>query len=134
RAVRASQRRRRLTTASAVTLAVVALVWVGVTSSPGWPSVRQTFFSGEHFRESLPDVLEAFWLNIKLFLLAEPLILALALAVALARQARSAWLVPLRGLAVLYTDIFRGIPTILLIYLLAFGMPALGLQGVPKSL
>jgi polar amino acid transport system permease protein len=134
RAVRASQRRRRLTTASAVSLAVVALVWVGITSSPGWPLVKETFFSGEHFRESLPDVLEAFWLNIRLFLLAEPLILALALAVALARQARSAWLVPLRGLAVLYTDIFRGIPTILLLYLLAFGMPALGLQGVPKDL
>ena len=69
-----------------------------------------------------------------LFLLAEPLILALALALALARQARSPWLVPVRLLAVAYTDLFRGIPTILLVLLLGFGMPALGLRGVPNSL
>lgn len=134
RAIRASQRRRRLTTATAVTLAVVALVWITVVSSPGWPVVKETFFNGEHFRASFPEVAKAFWLNVKLFLLAEPLILALALGVALCRQAHSPWLVPLRGLAVIYTDVFRGIPTILLLYLLAFGMPALGLQGVPKGL
>ena len=68
-----------------------------------------------------------------MFLIAEPLILVLALAVALARQARVPWLVPLRVLAVVYTDVFRGIPTILLVVLFAFGMPALGLQGIPQS-
>lgn len=82
----------------------------------------------------LGDVLKAFWVNVKLFLLAEPLILVLALAVALCRQARSPWLAPLRLLAVVYTDIFRGIPTILLVLLMGFGMPALQLQGMPTSL
>jgi polar amino acid transport system permease protein len=57
----------------------------------------------------------------------------LALAVALARSSRAALLVPLRLLAVVYTDLFRGIPTILLILLLGFGMPALQLQGIPNS-
>jgi len=70
---------------------------------------------------------------VKLFLICEPLILVLALAVALARTARSPWLLPLRLVAVGYTDVFRGIPTILLVVLLAFGMPALQLQGVPNS-
>ena len=68
-----------------------------------------------------------------MFLIAEPLILVLGLGLALARQARVAWLTPLRLLAVLYTDLFRGIPTILLVVLLAFGMPALQLQGVPND-
>ena len=134
RAVRRSQRRRSLTTATAVTVLVLAGLWFGITTSPGWPTVKQTFFSAEHAKESLPDIVDAFWLNVKLFLLAEPLILALALGVALARQARAPWLAPIRGLAVVYTDVFRGIPTILLLYLLAFGMPALGLQGMPSSL
>jgi polar amino acid transport system permease protein len=71
--------------------------------------------------------------NVKLFLIAEPFILLLALAVALARSSRAALLVPLRLVAVVYTDVFRGIPTILLILLLGFGMPALQLEGIPNS-
>jgi polar amino acid transport system permease protein len=104
---------------------------LGTVSSPGWPTVRQTFFDGEHARESFPAILDGFWLNVMMFLIAEPLILVLALAVALARQARAPWLVPVRVAAVVYTDVFRGIPTILLVVLFAFGMPALQLQGVP---
>ena len=69
----------------------------------------------------------------KLFLICEPVILVLAMAVALARTARSPWLLPVRLVAVGYTDVFRGIPTILLVVLLAFGMPALQLQGIPNS-
>jgi polar amino acid transport system permease protein len=70
---------------------------------------------------------------VKLFLVCEPVILVLALLVALARTVRTPWLVPLRIVAVLYTDVVRGIPTILLIVLFALGMPALRLQGVPNS-
>jgi polar amino acid transport system permease protein len=134
REVRRQQSRRRTSISLGVTSLVVVGLAVGLVSSPGWPTVHQTFFNGYHFRESLPEITRAFWLNVKLFLLAEPMILVLALGVALARQSRSPWLVPVRGLAVVYTDVFRGIPTILLIYLLAFGMPALKLQGLPISL
>ena len=134
REVRRQQQRRRTSISLGVTTLVVAGLAVGLFTSPGWPTVHQTFFNSYHFRESLPEITKAFWLNVKLFLLAEPMILVLALGVALARQSRSPWLVPVRGLAVLYTDVFRGIPTILLIYLLAFGMPALKLQGLPVSL
>ncbi len=134
RRLRRSRRSRSVAIAATVTMAFVAIVWAGVVSSPGWATVKATFFDAHHARASLPAIWTGFWLNVKLFLLAEPLILLVALAVALARQARSAWLVPVRALAVVYVDVFRGIPTILLLYLLAFGMPALGLQGMPNSM
>jgi len=134
REVRRRQSRRRTSISLGVTSLVVFVLVVGIVTSPGWPTVQGNFFNGHYFRDSLPEISRAFLLNLKLFLLAEPLILVLALSVALARQSRSPWLVPVRGLAVLYTDVFRGIPTILLIYLLAFGMPALKLQGVPNGL
>ena len=91
---------------------------------------RRRSSTGTTRRRSFPDVARGFWLNVKLFLISEPLILVLGLAVALARSARSPWLAPLRVAAVVYTDLFRGIPTILLVLLLGFGVPALQLQGV----
>jgi polar amino acid transport system permease protein len=70
---------------------------------------------------------------VRIFLIAEPLILILGLAVALARGLRSPVFLPLRVIATVYTDVFRGVPTILLILLLGFGVPALGLKGVPND-
>jgi polar amino acid transport system permease protein len=133
RAARQRQRRRSLLIATAVTILVFAIVGVGLVTSPGWPRVRATFFSWHHAHESFDAILKGFWINVRLFMICEPAILVLALAVALARTARSPWLVPLRIVAVAYTDLFRGVPTILLVVLFAFGMPALRLQGVPNS-
>jgi polar amino acid transport system permease protein len=126
-------RTRSLVVASAALVLFFGLLILGIVSSPGWPTIHETFFSGADARASFEAILKGFWLNVKMFLIAEPLILVLALAVALARQARVPWLVPLRVLAVVYTDVFRGIPTILLVVLFAFGMPVLGLQGIPQS-
>lgn len=134
RALRRRLRVRSLTIAVVATVAVLVLLGLALVTSPGWVTVRETFFSLQYARDSLPSIAEGFVLNVKLFLIAEPLILVIALALALARQARAAWLTPLRLLAVVYIDFFRGVPTILLVLLLAFGMPALGLQGVPNSL
>ena len=125
---------RSLTVAVLATVVVLALLVLVLITSPGWVSVGEAFFSLDDARAALPRFAEGFVLNVKLFLIAEPLILVIALALALARQARAAWLTPLRLLAVVYIDFFRGVPTILLVLLLAFGMPALGLQGVPNSL
>lgn len=133
RRVRRRQRARSVLIATLVTVGVFVGLGVGITGSPGWPSVQELFFNGFHARESFDAVLEGFWINVRLFLICQPVILVLALAVALARTARSAWLVPVRLLAALYTDVFRGIPTILLVVLLAFGMPALRLEGIPTS-
>jgi len=135
RAVRRLLRRRSTVVATAAVVAVLVALYLGVTSSPGWPRVRDLFFNWEHARAVMPDVWHAFWhINVRMFLIAEPLILVLGLLVALARQARSPWLTPVRLLAVVYTDLFRGIPTILLVLMLGFGMPGLGLQGVPTGL
>ncbi|MGW5263353.1 amino acid ABC transporter permease [Microbispora sp. NPDC004025] len=125
--------RRSVSIATASTIVVVVALVVVVTASPGWPRVQETFLSPEAFAKALPDVLRGFLLNIKMFLVAEVFILVLGLLVALVRGLRAPVFFPLRALAVLYTDVFRGIPTILLIYLVGFGIPALELQGTPRD-
>ncbi|MFB4269500.1 amino acid ABC transporter permease [Nonomuraea sp. GTA35] len=129
--VRRSRARRSASIATASTIVFIVLVVWGITSSPGWPRVRETFFDGEQFVAALPDVLEGFLLNIRIFLISEVLILAIGLLVALARGIRTPAFFPIRALATLYTDVFRGVPTILVIYLIGFGLPALKLQGIP---
>ena len=117
--------------ASLLVFTVVVVFLVGRSS--GWPVVQETFFSPEQFSTSFPELLSAFWLNVRIFLIAEPLILVLGLLVALARGLRSPIFLPLRVIATIYVDVFRGVPTILVIFLLGFGMPALRLPGVPSD-
>jgi polar amino acid transport system permease protein len=133
RAVRRRLRTRSVLIATATTVVVFVLVGVGITSSPGWATVKETFFNGHHARAVLPDVWDAIWLNIKMFLIAEVFILIFGMLIAIARVSRSPWLMPVRITAIVYTDVVRGIPTILLVLLLGFGMPSLGLQGLPIS-
>ena len=116
---------------SLLVFVVVLVVLVGNT--PGWPVVQETFFNVDEFVATFPGLLKAFWLNVRIFLVAEPLILILGLLVALARQLRAPIFLPIRVVATMYVDIFRGIPTILVIFLLGFGIPALRLAGVPKD-
>ena len=118
-------------TVSTVLFVVVSLA--AVVNSPGWPRVREAFFSAEDFRASFPDVLSGFWLNVQMFLIAEVLTLAFALVLAVLRSLRGPIFFPLRLLSTAYTDFFRGIPTLLVVYILGFGMPALELQGLPDS-
>ncbi|MGI5168015.1 amino acid ABC transporter permease [Spirillospora sp. CA-253888] len=119
--------------AAASTILFVVVVALALTSSPGWSRVKETFFDRAEFADAFPDVLSGFWLNVQIFLVAEPVILVVGLLVALARGLRNPLFFPLRALATLYTDVFRGIPTILLVYLVGFGLPALRLEGVPSS-
>jgi polar amino acid transport system permease protein len=94
-------------------------------TSPGWDSVQETFFNGEVFADTFPEIFDAFWLDIRVFVLAEIAVLILGLLVALTRISNSPALFPLRLIATVYVDLFRGIPTILLVYLIGFGIPAL---------
>jgi polar amino acid transport system permease protein len=135
RAVRRSLRRRSILVSTVTTVVVFAAIVVSTVTSPGWDTVKATFFSVDDARAAFPSIWHAFWTyNVKLFVIGEVLILALALAIAVLRQSRAPVLLPLRIIAVIYTDLFRGIPTILLVFMLAFGMPALNLQGVTNSL
>ncbi len=95
--------------------------------------MRRSFFNGDVFGESYDEIARAFALNVRIFLLAEGLILVTALVIAVLRSLPGPLFFPVRGLAVLYTDFFRGVPTILVIYILGFGAPALELSGVPRS-
>jgi polar amino acid transport system permease protein len=104
-----------------------------ITNSPGWESVKQSFLDPEVFADSLPDVVAAFWVNVRLFLIAEVLILVFGLLLAVVRALPGPVLFPLRAMATLYTDVFRAIPGLLIIYVLGFGIPGLGLEGVPND-
>ena len=104
-----------------------------ILTSKGWPNVRDTFFDWQAFKDAFPDVLDGFWLDIKIFVLVEIAVLILGLIVALVRSSRAPAFFPFRMLAATYTDIFRGVPVILVVYLIGFGIPALELSGVPSD-
>jgi polar amino acid transport system permease protein len=133
RRVRRALHTRSVLLATVLTVAVFAVVGAVVVSSPGWATVKATFFDWQIAKDTFPAILDGFWLNVKLFLICEVCILVLGLAVALARVSRSPWLTPVRIVAVLYTDLFRGVPTVLLVLLLGFGVPALQLQGLTND-
>jgi polar amino acid transport system permease protein len=127
---------RNVWIAVASTVIFFAVIVVVVVNSPGWSAeggVQQAFFDGEVFAESLPKILDGFWLNVQIFLIAEVLVLMLALVLAIMRSLPGPVFAPLRVVAVSYSILFRGVPTILVIFILGFGMPALELQGVPNS-
>jgi polar amino acid transport system permease protein len=123
----ARQRRRSNTIAGVSTFLVLALVVVLVPLAPGWQAVKASFFNGEVFMRTFPGLLQAFVLDVAIFAWSVPLIFALGLAIALARGARAPALFPLRIFGAVYVDLFRGIPVVLLVYLVGFGIPGLGL-------
>jgi polar amino acid transport system permease protein len=124
---------RGVAIAVVATIIVFGLIGWAVVHSPNWPAVKQAFFNGQEFRDSFPEVAKKFVRNIEYFLIAEVVILALALLLAVLRSLPGSVFFPLRLMAVVYTDLFRGIPTILIIYILGFGVPSLALRGVPSS-
>ena len=125
--------RRAVVVALASTAIFVAIVVIVAVSSPGWEEFRFKFLNVEELLDSLPEVGRAFLVNVQLFLIAEALVLILALVVAVLRSLPGPVFFPIRLLAAIYTDLFRGIPTVLVIYALGLGAPALQIQGVPKS-
>ena len=124
---------RSVAVAVASTLVFFGLVVLLVVNSAGWPEVKQAFFDPDVFRASFPDIADAFLLNVRIFLIAEVFILVAALGIAVLRSVPGPVFFPVRALAVAYTDLFRGIPTILVVYILGFGAPALQIQGVPRD-
>ncbi len=127
------RRRRDLLVASVSTVVFFAILGIGVVTSPGWPAVRESFFNPVDAGRVLPSLLEGFRLTLWLFLTAEPVILIVAVLIAVLRGLTAPIFAPLRIVATLYTDIVRGIPTILLVLLFGFGIPALNLQGLTDS-
>lgn len=123
-----ARRRRSLAVATVSSLAVATAIVVLVPKMPRWDRVHESFFNGDRFIDSFPGLLHAFILDVKIFAWSMPAIVALALLVAVARNSRSAALFPVRALTIAYTDIMRGVPVILWIYLIGFGIPGLGMD------
>ena len=121
------QKRRSIVIAATSTLLVLVAVVVLVPMTPGWEKVQKSFFNLAVLTKTLPKLIDAFQLNVMIFLWSAPLIAILGLLVALARDAKSPAMFPLRILGAAFTDVFRGVPVILTVYLIGFGIPGLGL-------
>jgi polar amino acid transport system permease protein len=118
---------------AAVSTAVVGvLLVVAITGSPGWARVKDSFLNWQIAKESLPAVLDGLWLNIRMLVVCAVLALALGLLIAVLRTLRGPVFFPVRAMATIYTYAFRGVPMIIVIYLFAFGIPGLRLQGTPN--
>ena len=122
------QKRRSLLIALASSLAVIGLLVALIPQTPGWYKVKRSFFNGPILDETFPALLRAFVKDIQIFLWCAPCILVLGMLLAICRNVRSPLLFPLRLFAAAYTDIFRGIPVILTILLIGFGIPGLGMD------
>ena len=120
---------------TASTLIVLGALAAVFLLAPGARAVEHAFFSPTHMWQSFIgnpkqgyySVGAAIWLNIKMFVVAEILILILALALALVRQSSHPALFPIRILGTIYVDFFRGVPLILVIFAIGLGVPALNL-------
>jgi polar amino acid transport system permease protein len=122
---------RSLLIAAVSTVVVFGLLTFLVVNAPGWERVQNAFFDAENFAVSAPRIIGKFWVNVALFGIAEVLILAFALVLAVLRSLPGPVFFPLRILATIYVDLFRAVPGLLVIFLLGFGVPALRLPGVP---
>jgi len=133
RSYRRSRQRRSTGVAVASTLVFAAVLLVGTTSAPGWERTRESFLDWDVARRSFLPVLSGLWLNLRVLVVAAVCVLVLALVVALLRTLRGPVWAPVRLLMTLYTDVFRGMPLIVLLYIVGFGVPGLRLQGVPTD-
>jgi polar amino acid transport system permease protein len=130
--------RRATAISTASTLVVIGALVAIFLVAPGSAEVRHTFLSPHDMwqsfignpRKGYYSVGAAIWLNIRMFLAAEVLILAFSLVIALVRRSTSAVLFPLRVLGVIYVDLFRGVPLLLVILAIGFGVPALELPVI----
>jgi polar amino acid transport system permease protein len=130
---RRGSRRRDLLITSISTVVFLAAVAALIVASPGVNKVVESFFSTTGFEDSFGTVSEGFWLNVKLMLVAEALVLVVGLVIAVIRSLPGPALAPLRIVALVYTDVFRGVPLLLVIFIVGFGLPALQLAVLSEQ-
>ncbi|SDH52877.1 amino acid ABC transporter permease [Microbacterium pygmaeum] len=131
RSYRQHRARRSVLVAIASTLAFAVLVWVTVLSTPGWASVQQAFFNPQIAWEALPRVWDGFLLNLQVLALSLATVAVSALLIAFLRTLPGPVFFPLRVLAAVYTDVFRGLPFIIVLYIVGFGIPTLTNTRIP---
>ena len=123
------QNLKSVATSIVSTLVLAFLVALGLHYAPGWPRVKESFFSGKYFALAFPKVLQGLWLNLQVLFFAVIGVAILGTLLAMIRTSRSPFLFPLRALAQVYTTIMRGIPMIVVLYLIGFGIPGLAIFG-----
>lgn len=132
-AFRRARTRRAVTIGAVSSVALLVAIVLLVVNTPGWPRFRKTFLDLSYGWQVLPDVAEGLWLNLRLMVVCEIAVLVIALVMALLRSLRGPVWFPLRAVAVVYVDLFRGLPLILTLLLLGFGIPSLRLEWLPSS-
>jgi polar amino acid transport system permease protein len=130
RAFRAQQNTRSVAISFLSTVVFAVIIWFTVINTPGWALVQQSFFNLEVMAGAWPRVFEGLLLNIRVLLFAAVGVLILALLIAILRTLTGPVFFPLRVLAAGYTDLFRGMPLIIVLYLVGFGIP--GLNALPR--
>jgi len=120
--------------AVASTIAFAVIVWVTVIATPGWAAVQQAFFNPAIALESLPRVWEGFLVNLQVLALSLVTVSIFALLIAVLRTLPGPVFLPLRAIAAAYTDIFRGLPFIIVLYVVGFGIPTLTNTRIPLIL
>ncbi len=127
RAFRRRQSLRSVLISIASTLVLAVAAWLFLINTPGWAQVQRTFFDPEVFVAALPRVWDGFLLNLRVLFFAVIGVFVVAVLIAVIRTLRGPVFFPLRALAAGYTDLFRGMPLIIVLYLVGYGIP--GLQG-----
>jgi polar amino acid transport system permease protein len=125
--------RRSILIATASTLVFAAVATLTVLNSPGWARVQEQFLDADVAVASFPRILAGLWVNIRVLVVAAVCVVVLGLTIAALRTLRGPVFFPLRALATGYTDLFRGLPLIIVLYVVGFGIPGLRLPGVPTS-
>jgi polar amino acid transport system permease protein len=128
RAFRLARKRKSTLVAFISTILFAVVAWFSLVSSPGWPRVEQSFFNFETAVAALPSVLDGLMLNLRVLLFSAIGVLVFGLTLALLRTLRSPIFTPIRLLARGYVDLFRGLPLIIVLYLVGFGIPGLRLE------
>ncbi|MDT4924994.1 MAG: polar amino acid transport system permease protein [Pseudonocardiales bacterium] len=132
-AYRRARTRRSLLIAVVSSAVIVAVVVLVVGRSSGWARTRDSFFDLRTGWHDLPALLRALWINLQIMLISEAFILVFAALIAIMRTLRGPVFFPVRFLATLYVDLFRGLPLLIVLLLVGFGIPSLRLQGAPSS-
>lgn len=123
RAYRRRRAQRSVLVAITSTIAFAAIIWLTVVRTPGWADVQRAFFDPGVAVRALPKVWDGFLLNLQVLGLSVVTVALVALLIATLRTLRGPVFFPLRVLAAAYTDIFRGLPFIIVLYLVGFGIP-----------
>jgi polar amino acid transport system permease protein len=133
RLARKNRNKRNAIVAGVSSLLVLGSLALVIVTSPGWKSLSETFFAWAYGVEVLPKIILGFGTNVVLTIIAGTSVAILGLTIALIRTSRSPALTPFRILATIYVDLFRGIPMLLVILLVGFGIPALRIQGLTNN-